>query len=245
MADELEQLLNGDDNTKSAPPVGENKGDKPEISLEQQKVNEELEVKRRQLEDLDKAKTEALAELSRIRKDKQKAKQDQEGDDIPKINMEDPSAKAWDKHIRDTVQPSISESEKEKAEILDTEVKKFLSDKPALAKDSAKLKEMMESYEALSSGKITGKVPDKVAEYLNKAYAATNHQQIFEQIKSKRIAKALDDEMFSDAGVSSGGSGYSEESEIQPKLSQEQREILAKWDMTPQEWIKMKKEHSE
>lgn len=247
MADEeLEKLLGDTEATPQTPPE-EKKSDvkSDEVSQEQQKVNEELLARQKQLEDLDIAKKQALKDLSEIRKAKKLAKQgtSEYEEDLPRIDFEDPSAKAWQRHIKETVQPIESESERERAEIFDLSLQKFLVNKPALAKNSDKLKELMETYESLSSGKITGKNSEVVQVYLDKAYAAVNYQQVLSSNKSKRINQAVEDEIFSYPGISSGAGSYasSDEESIQPKLSRDELEILMKWkpvNMDAREYIK-------
>lgn len=231
MADEdLEKLLGEEE--KTAAPVEEQPKETKEEP--QQPTVEELaaQAAKDELIQLGKAKAEALAEISRLRKEKQalkKGKVDEE-EELPEINFKDPSAKAWDKHIQGAIQPALSESEKEKAEILETEVQKFLTEKPALAKNPEKVKELMETFESLSSGKITGKVPAKVQEYLVKAYGAITYQEREIADEQARIKQAELDAEFSASAISKGATGYQSPKTTKRKYSEEEKLILAQWE---------------
>src|SRR3990167_8186002 len=99
--DELEKILLADDEKKTQPPALENpKKETPEEKTE----DEEVLKKEEQLINLGKAIAEANEELVKIRKEKAKVKITDE-DELPKIDMEDPSAKAWEKHISDKMLP--------------------------------------------------------------------------------------------------------------------------------------------
>jgi len=229
MADEeLEKLLGEEE--KTAAPAEE----QPKVEPKQPTAEElAAQAAKDELVQLGKAKAEALAEISRLRKEKQDLKKGKvsEEDELPEINLKDPSARAWDKHIQNAVQPSLTESEKEKAEILETEVQKFLQDKPALAKDSAKVKDLMETFEALSSGRITGKVPAKVQEFLVKAYGAITWQEREAADLVERQRQAEADAEFSAPAISHGATGYQGTQPKKKKYSDEEKLILAQWEL--------------
>lgn len=223
MADELESIL-----AEEAPAV--------EPKVEEPKVQEPSEEERaaqaakEELVQLGKAKAEALAEISRLRKEKQDLKRGNTEEELPKIDLEDPSAKAWNRHIQNAVEPALAESEKEKAEILETEVQKFLQDKPSLAKDSAKVKDLMETFEALSNGRITGKVPAKVQEYLIKAYGAITYEEREAADFLERQRQAEADAEFSQAAISKGATGQQSPKPVKKKYSDEEKLIIAQWE---------------
>src|SRR5690349_12661537 len=103
MADEeLESILG-----EEAPPV------EPTAEAKVQEPSPEeqaIAARKLELENLDKAKAQALAELSDIRAQKRQLKKDPE--ELPQIDFTDPSAKAWDNRIKETVSPVESELEK-------------------------------------------------------------------------------------------------------------------------------------
>jgi hypothetical protein len=228
---ELEDLLNG----KTKENKTESLDDKSTVE-----TNDEVVKKEQQLQNLNKAIAEANIILKTKRKE---AKNQSEEDDIPKINMEDPSSKAWDRHISDKVNPVMETLEREKEEIRTYALKQFLSDKPALASDPNKLKSLLDTYKSLSDGKISEKTSEGVLIYLDKAYAAENFEELNQQSRERRIAKARADAIYSDSAVSRGATGYVEQREVTPHLSEDDRAILAKWGMSPADYIALKKKY--
>ena len=156
--------------------VGEGEQTPPQPSPEEIKEQEELTKKNEQLANVQKAIDDANAELRKVRSQKKQivAETKPEEQEL-KIDLEDPSAKAWDKHIRQQITPVETELEQEKEEIRSYALREFLADKPSLASKPEKLKELIQEYEALSVGRISGKTKEGVLLYLNKAYASVFH----------------------------------------------------------------------
>jgi uncharacterized protein YjcR len=227
MADEeLKKLLGEEEPT---PPPPEEKKEETQISQEE-KEDEELKAKRDELIQLGKAKTEALAELSKIRKEKQKVKQDDD-EELPKINMEDPSAKAWDKHIRQNIDPLQAELEKEKEEVRSFALQEFLGDKPALAKNPEKVKELMETYERLHTA--SERTREGVLLDLRKSYAALFHEELTTAARQARIEQAQKDSVFSDIAISRGTTSYStpkEEKKYSEPKTEEEKSKVQEWE---------------
>ena len=79
---------------------------------------------------------------------------------------------------------------------------------------------------------------------LEKAYAAEHADELMSVARSARVDGARNDAIFSDIGVSRGSSTYSNDKEEKPvHLSEEEKQILARWGMTPQEYIETKKKY--
>jgi DNA-directed RNA polymerase subunit H (RpoH/RPB5) len=215
---------------EEAPPVEDKQEETPvkpqEPSLE--------ELAKKKLEEdlinLGKAKAEALDEISRIRKEKKLLKQGlNEEEELPKINMDDPSAKAWDKHIRETVQPVFVSDEKAREEVRGYAIQKFLQDKPALAKDSEKVKKLMEVYDRLHTA--SERTVEGVLTDLDMAYGAITYKEREAAEIQERIAKAEADAAFSDAAISRGATGYQSAKPItKKKLSEEEKQIVNQWE---------------
>ncbi len=232
---ELEDLLAEEKDTPA--PASQEPIEKEPI-VEETKSPEEVK-KEEHLANINKAIAEANEELRKKRK--QVKEPVIEEDELPKIDMKDPSAKAWDKHISEKVNPLSAENDKEKDEVRDYALQTFLSDKPSLAKSPEKLKSVMETYYRLSEGKISGKTFEGVITYLEKAYAAESKDEILAQQRRDRVARAQADAVFSDPAVSRGSTSYSSERESTPTYNEEAKAILAKWNMTPQEHAELVK----
>ena len=156
--------------------------------------------------------------------------------------MDDPSAKAWDRHIRQQVNPVTSELEQEKAEIFNFALKEFLTDKPSLASKPEKVKELVSKYERIKES--TGRTREGVMLDLDSAYAATFHRELLEVARNRKIEQAKADILFSDIAVSKGATAYTSKEDSTPeKLDEDDRRVLAKWGISPQEWQDLKKKH--
>lgn len=226
--DELETLLAEE---KETPAPALEAPEKEEVK--ETKSPEELK-KEEHLANINKAIAEANEQL-RLKRKQVKNPTLEEEEELPKIDMNDPSAKAWDRRIKDSVTPLNAENEKEKDEVRNYALSQFLSDKPALAKNGEMLKKVMETYNILKEGKISEKTVEGVLTMLDKAYVAENHETILGQQRRERIARAQADAIFSDPAVSRGATAYSSERESSPVYNEEAKTILAKWGMTPQE----------
>lgn len=211
-------------------------------------VPTEEEVKKAQLQkdlaDLQLAKADATAELTRIRADKRQAKKEsQSGPTGPAekvIDLNDPDAQAWDKHIKQSVSPALEELEKEKAEVRQFALEKFLASRSALSKNPEKLKELMGVYERLHTA--SERTEEGVLRDLDQAYAAVYHRELLEATHQNKVTNARRDALFSDIGVSRGSTTYAAPQDAPIPLSEEERRVLSKWNMSPTEWEKMKKE---
>lgn len=207
MPEELEKIIGGDDTSSS----GEDKDKKPDA---EQAKSESLMKEQEELENLRKAKVEAQEELRKIRQERKDLKSSApDEEDIPRIDMDDPNAKAWDRHIRENVDPLQSELEKEKEEVVGLAFNEFLADRPALATNPEKRKELMETYQALARSKgITERNKDVVVSVMESAYGAVFHKEILERERSQRMSAARADGALADAATDGGTGAYRSDS---------------------------------
>lgn len=233
--DDIDKVINGDKEKDTTVPPKE-----PEKTPEQIAQDEEIAKKKQQVADLDTAKGSLEAEVQRLRTEKRDlAKKPKEGDEvIPQIDDTDPGAKAWDKRIKDTVLPVQTQMEQAKAEVRQFAFDRFLADKPSLAKSPEKIKELMQTYERIRTASES--TPEGVLLDLDKAYAATFHKELLEAARQGRVDNAKNDAIFSDIAVSRGSTTYPTPKAGAIKLSDDDKLILSKWGMTPEEWAKMK-----
>ena len=234
MSEELEKLL-ADGEKKDQTALG---GKTPEQIKE-----EELKAKETQLANLNKAIEEANKTLRDARQAKKTVKVEDEDEDIPKINFEDPNAKAWGKHISSEVGPLKDEIAKEKEEVRNFAIKEFLQDKPELAKDPEKVKRIILMSERI--GTATGRTREGVLLDLRKAYAAEFADEILQNNDNERIDRARGEAIFSDIAVSRGASSFRDEKEAKPHVSNEDAAILARWGMSPEEWVKLEQKRKQ
>lgn len=234
MADTQDQKP--DEVTPPADPSGEEpKGEEPAA-----KSAEEIQ-KENHLANLDKAIQEGTDELARIRKEKREAaggsapKPGEE--ELPIIDDEDPGAKAWTKRIRESVAPMNDELEKGKEEVRSFALRAFLADKPALAKNAEKIKELVQYYDKIKTA--SERTTEGVLLDLRKAYAVVFSEDILEAAKRGDIERARVDGLASDIAVDRGATGYQNpKPPSQRPLSQEEMNILHRWGQTPEEWQK-------
>ena len=235
--DELEKLLSEEPEKETQKSSSEeteketSKEDKPDpevLKKEEIKAN------------LDMAIREAQDELKRIRKEKRIVKSGDE-DDLLKIDMDDPSAKAWDKHIQEQVNPVRNEIEQDKAEILKFTLIDFLSDRPALSSKPEKVKELIAKYERVKES--SGRTKEGVMADLESAYAALFHRELLDMARGQRIDKAKADSAFSDIAVSKGATSYSSNADGLPKetLTADERDIAIRWYGSVENYLKAKK----
>jgi DNA-directed RNA polymerase subunit H (RpoH/RPB5) len=230
MESELEKLL-ADEEKETPNPALEVKPQDEETKKE----DEEVLKKQEHLANLNKALSEANTELNRIRDEKRKVKltpEQLEEEDIPKIDMDDPSAKAWNKHINQRVNPVEKELEKEKEEIRSFALQEFMADKPSLAKSPEKVKELVAMYERIRTA--SERTKEGVILDLRKAYAAVFHEELLQAARHDRISQAKADSIFSDIAVSKGATTYQNKAiskSYEPK-TEEEREIASRWDRT-------------
>lgn len=237
--DDLEKLLLADEEEKAPAPASE------PVKVQEPEVDPEVQKKEEIKANLDRAIAEMNGRLKKLRKEEKSIKSGEpEEEDLPRIDMDDPSAKAWDKHIRQQVSPVKYELEQEKAEVREAAIRDFLSDKPSLASKPEKVKELVSEYEALSKGRISERTKEGVITYLGKAYASIFHEELLNAARGRRIDQAKADVLFSDIAVSKGATSYaSKEDASQEKLSEDDRRVLAKWGMSPQEWQDQRKKY--
>lgn len=200
--------------------------------------DEEVTRKEEQLANLNRAISEANEQLRKTRTQK---KQSPEEEELPKINLEDPSAKAWDRHINEKTAPMQSELDKEKEEIRTFALQEFLSDKPALAKDSEKVKKLISTYDRIKTA--SERTKEGVLLDLNKAYAAENYEQLFNIAKRGRLEQAERDILFSEPAISRGATAYSQDKESDKPLSEDDKAQLARWGIDPKQWQEDKKKY--
>ena len=241
MANELEKTIG--EGEEPTPPLEEKK---PEETKESAPPEENTEVKKAN-EHLSNIKAAVKAEedkLKKIREDQKKAKKIgfvPEEEEIPQIDDRDPSAKAWTKRINDSVAPAALELEKAKDERRLYSLRQFLSDKPSLAKSSEKIKEMMDMYDRIKNS--TELTNEGITMDLEKAYAATHSEELIRSVRQTRMDSAKADAIFSDIGVSRGSTAYSAKLDgTSRQYSEDERNILAKWGMTPAEHALLEKE---
>lgn len=218
--DDLEKLLAEDEKVTQPAPL------EPEKVRQEETKDPEVQKKEEEKANLDKAILEAQDQLRKIREEKKKVKTEEE--ELPKIDLDDPSAKAWDRHMREKVNPLQQELDQEKAEVRNFAIKEFLSDKPALAKNPEKLKELVSNYERIKTA--SERTKEGVLLDLDRAYAATFHKELLDAARSRRVEQAQGDILFSDIAVSRGATSYAAPKVTAPKLTDEERMIVAKWD---------------
>lgn len=241
MADELEKLL-GEDKKDVTPPLEDKKPeekpkvpDSPEENPEVKKANEHLANIRAAV------KTEE-EKLKKIRDDQRKAKNGVvEEEELPQIDDKDPSAKAWTKRIRESISPTADALEKAKDERRLFTLRRFLEDKPDLAKNPEKVKAMMETYDRIKTS--TELTNEGIEMDLEKAYAAEFHEELISAARQARVTSARKDMIYSDPAVSRGSTAYSSKDESKPReFSDEERAILAKWGSSPGEQARIEEE---
>ncbi len=231
MADNLDEIL------------GIKQDVKPEVqpSDEQKKIDEEAKKKQEHLDNLNKAIAEAGETLKKVRKQGKKTVQEEEEEELPKIDMNDPGSKAWDKHIGDRVNPLQAELEKEKQEIRSFAIKRFLEDKPNLVSSPEGLKKVIETYDKIkvaSERTVEGVLID-----LDRAYAAENHQELLNLANQRVSSKARAEGAFSDIAVDRGSTSYPTQRTTNPKLPDDAVAQLAKWGMTEDQYHELKKKY--
>ncbi len=202
-----------------------------------------VKAKQDQLANLDKAIQEEKTRLQQVRKDRKAAKDAvSEEEELPQINLDDPAAKAWDKRINDATRPAVQELEKAKEERRLFALRQFLQDKPSLSKSPEKLRAMMNTYDKIKTS--TELTSEGILMDLEKAYAAEHSEELIRAVRAGRVDDARNDAIYSDIGVSRGSSTYSNEPEVrQASLTEDEKAVLARWGMTPAEYLAEKKKY--
>ena len=234
----LDEILKKEETAKAEEEAQKNASEVQKTE-EEKKQEEEVQKKASQLENLNKAIQEANNELKTLRTAK---KIGDEEDDV-KIDFTDPSSKAWDKHIKENVSPLQQEIEKEKEEIRSFALEQFLADKPSLASNPEKLKELVGIYEKIKTA--SERTKEGVLRDLDRAFAAVYHDELITQARESGVNRAKGNIIFSDPGVSRGSTTYFKEKEANPsqQLSEDDRAVLARWGMSPEEWGEAKKKY--
>ena len=240
--DELEKIIGAEEKetpaTSSEPSGTTGPVEKPEV--------DELRKKEEHLANVNKAIAQANEELRKLRTVKKTVKlQSQEGEEeLPNIDLNDPSAKAWDKRIQDTVNPVQAELDSEKREIRTFALQQFLADKPALSKDANKITELVALYEKIRTA--TERTTEGVLMDLQRAYAALNADELIAAARGQRVEKVKADSAFSDIAVSRGASSYQtpKKTNHAATLTDEDKLQLAKWGMSPEEWATEKEKYN-
>jgi predicted RNase H-like nuclease (RuvC/YqgF family) len=236
MENELEKALN-EDKEKDTPPASQ-----PPAKTEEEVKKEE------QLANLNKAVQEAELKLQTLRTDAKKVKKGigEEEDDLPDISKtieEDPTAKAFDRRQDRKIQPLRDEAESAKSEVRGYALRQFLASNPALARNTSKVKEMMEFYDKAHT--CTERTTEGVLLDLRRAAGAVFADELLQMAQTGRQQMAEADAAFSSPAIDNGATGY--RNQQQPgtkKLSSEEKTMLAKWGIPEDEWQKEAKEYA-
>ena len=225
--DDLEKLLGEEqESTPDVPPAEPAKADS-----EPKKEDEEVSARQRKLEEINKAISEGQAQLSAIRKQKRQAKTEvveDEEEDVPQIDFSDKAAKAWDRHISKKVTPLAESDEQAKAEIRNYALRRFLEDKPALARDSEKVKKLMTVYDRLHTA--SERTVEGVLDDLDQAYGAITYQEQQLATRAKQIEQAKLDQLASEAAISKGATGVPGKRPQKENLSEDDKDIVSQWE---------------
>lgn len=211
-----------------------------EVQKEEKLEDEKISKKEEQLNNLNKAIQEAEAHL-RKKRAKPQPKQEEEEESI-QIDDSDPSSRAWNKRISESLAPVQSEIEQAKSERRVFALRQFLQDKPTLAKNAEKISRLMDTYEKIkSSSELTS---EGILTDIARAYYADNHQDILATEDSREIERAKAESIASDIGVSKGSTTYTPQREAFVPLSDEDKAILAKWNFPEEEFKALKKKYT-
>lgn len=196
--------------------------DKPAPASTEQDKKEEVKA------NLDKAIAEAQETLRQTRANIKKAKEQPEEETLPEIDMNDPSAKAWDRRINQAVAPASSQLEKQKEEVRTFALRTFLKDRPSLAKSPEKLKEFMSNYDRIKTS--TEQTQEGVLMDFDKAYGATFHEELISAARNSRLDQAREDMIYSDIAVDKGSTSEPNIPAQKRRLSAEEQQIVAQWE---------------
>lgn len=246
MAKESEETKVGEDKKDVTPPLEDKPKEEPkkeEPKKESLEESPEAKQKAEHLANLRKAVEDEEARLKEIRKNQKKARLGIEIDEeetLPKIDLNDPSSKAWDKHFDKKNAPIQEELEKAKEERRLFTLRQFLSDKPALAKNPEKVKAMMQTYDRLKSS--TELTSEGILMDLERAYAAEHSEELVNLARQTRVENAKNDMILSDPAVTKDSTAYSKEQPKPRVYSDEEKAILARWGTTPEQQAEMEAE---
>ncbi len=240
MAQESEVTKVGEDTKVVTPPL--ETVVPPKVEPTPQEENPEVKQKAEHLANINIAIAEETEKLRKVRENQRRAKLglDPLEDELPQIDLKDPSSKAWNKRIEDATAPANRELEKAKEERRLFTLRQFLSDKPALAKNPEKIKAMMETYDRLKTS--TELTSEGITMDLEKAYAAEHSEELVNLARQGRVETARNDAILADPAVTKDSTSYSKEQPKQRTYSEEEKSILIKWGMTPTEHATMEEE---
>ncbi len=190
-------------------------------------LEEQDKKKIEQLANLDKAIAEANEQL-RTKRQALKEPVEPIEDGVPRIDMNDPAAKAWDKHIRENTAPLNSQLEKQKDEVRTFALRRFLQDKPSLTSNPEKMKEFMAIYDRIKTS--TEQTQEGVLMDFDKAYGATYHEELISAARQGRVDRAKEDMIASDIGISRGSDSEPERQPQKRRLSAEEQKIVEGWE---------------
>ena len=236
---ELDDILK-EDETAKAEEEAQKKASEAKAEEDKKQMDLEIQKKQEQKENLDKAISEANEELKKLRD----AKKGEVEEEIPKIDFNDPASKAWDKHIKESVNPIQSDLDQEKTEIFNFTLKKFLADKPALTADPDKMKELMGTYERIKNN--SGRTQEGVLLDLDKSFAAVYSDELLNQARESSVRKAEGLSMFSEPAVSRGSTSYFQEKPDYKlnSLTDEDKQIILRMGYSSiEEWAKDKEKY--
>ena len=218
----------GEEIETSTPPLVEEPP--KEEKTEEEILAEETKLKEEHLFNVNKAIDDANEILRTKRREIKDIKKVDDEEILPEIDDTDPSAKAWNKRIKEEVNPVRESLEQEKKEVRSYALREFLADKPLLAKDQTKMNALMDTYERLSQGKISEKTKEGVLIYLEKAYASENQEDLLAAAGQKRIERAMVDTALSAPGVTRGFTASTPtEADKIPHYTKEDEAIVMKW----------------
>lgn len=226
--EDLEKKLDGETPTP-VPPLAEK-------SAEELKAAEALK-KEEHLANVNKAIAEANKQLAEKRAALKSLTPKEE--EVAKIDFNDAGSKAWDKHIRENVNPLKEELDSEKKEVRSFALQEFLADKPILSKNPEDLKRLMDTYEKIRT--CSERTREGVILDLKRAYVADHAEELLSAERMDAVDTAKGNAIFSDIAVSRGSSSIPTEKAKVAHLDKGDEAILAKWGMSSQEWVDMKK----
>lgn len=201
--------------------------DKPIVETKPNtEVDPEIKKKEEIKLNLDKAIEESKDELRKIREAKKKETGVEE--ELPTIDPNDPSAKAWKKEIKDTVSPALNQIEKQKDEVRTFALRNFLKDKPSLAKSPEKLKELMSNYDRLKVS--SEQTQEGVTMDLEKAYGATFAGELVSAAREGRVDQAKHEMIFSDIAIDRGATSETTQKPTKRQYTAEEQKIIDGWE---------------
>lgn len=233
------QSQTGPDNQTG--PSGPSAEEQKQLNLkaENERLEKEKLAKEEHLTNITKAIDEAEQELKRARDAKKNPPLKEGEEEIPPIDMNDPGSKAWDKRIRETVDPVQQNVEKGKQEVRTFALREFLADKPSLASNPDKVKELMTVYDRIKTATETTK--EGVLLDLKRAFGAIYSDTLIEMARNNKVEGARQQQLFVDPVIDKGTTSYNNDEERIPNMSEQDKAQLAAWGLTPQEWWDMKK----